>query len=235
MLLRRLHAQPPARTRPGRTWPAWCPGWRSRAARRRGTRPRRPTSRVNCPPPASTVSVPSLDLDELLGARRVGFAPVLVPGGQGPVPQLDHIRWIGAGHQHPAPTGLAAPQDSAVTVAGDLHRPGGPLDQGGQPDAERVADPEQCPHAGVRRALLDVDHHPAADPGHVGQLVQRPAAGLPLLPDPPPDRRRQGCGILIHECMIVHWWCICRTGKRFRCPTNRQIRQAVPRGTRRRP
>ena len=61
--------------------------------------------------------------------------------------------------------------------------------------------------------LLDVDHHPAADPGHVRQLVQSPAAGLPLAPDPPPDRRRQRCGILVHECMIVHFWCTAGRGR----------------------
>jgi hypothetical protein len=67
-----------------------------------------------------------------------------------------------------------------------------------QSDAERVADPQQGPQAGVRRALLDVDHHPAAHRGSGRQLIERPTPRLPLLPDPGADRQRQGGDALIH-------------------------------------
>ena len=58
----------------------------------------------------------------------------------------------------------------------------------GQTDAERVADPQQGGDARVAVAVLDVDQHPAADAGPVGQLVERPAAGGPVLPDPLTDQ-----------------------------------------------
>src|SRR4051795_10221595 len=55
-----------------------------------------------------------LDVHQLLGARRVRLADVLVPGAEGPVPQLHHVGWLGAGHEHPSPAGLTAPEGRAL-------------------------------------------------------------------------------------------------------------------------
>ena len=61
------------------------------------------------------------------------------------------------------------------------------VDQHRQSDAERVADPQQGRDARVALAVLDGDHHPAAHPGAVGQLVEGPAAGGAVLADPLTD------------------------------------------------
>ena len=177
-----------ARRRPGRTSHAPCPDWRKNVPRRPGTSPASPASRVSDWAATSTVTVPCWTCKSSLSARRVGLAHVMVTRAQGPVPQFNHVRRLGAGHQYPAAAGFAAPQSSALTTARDLHRlrPRG-LDQCRQSYTERVADPEQGSHAGIGGTLLHVDYHPAAYPRRLRQLIKRPAPRLPLLLHPGAD------------------------------------------------
>ena len=95
-----------------------------------------------------------LDLYQLLRARRVRFAHVVVARDQRPVPQLDDIRWFRAGHQHSASAGLTAPQRGSVAIADypdrlELWR----LDQRWQSDAWPVLKEGRnslWPHATIR-------------------------------------------------------------------------------------
>ena len=172
-----------------------CRGWRRSGPRRRGRRPRPRPRSVTDWSATSTVTVPSwtcssswvpvawASLTWLVAGARVQSHSSTTSGGSVPATST------------PRPPASPAPQDGALTRAGDLHGLRlGRLDQGRQPDPERVADPQQRPHARVRRALLDVDHHPPAHPGRLRQPVQRPPPRLPLLFDPDADRRRQGSG-----------------------------------------
>ena len=74
-----------------------------------------------------------------------------------------------------------------------------------QADPEGSADPQEDADARVGGALLDVDEHASADAGDGGELVEGPAPGPPQLADPVANRRRKGCGLVIHECMILHF------------------------------
>ena len=129
------------------------------------------------------------DQEQLAGSRRVRLGGVAFARPERPVPQLGDVRRLGAGHEHGLPAELAPPQHRGRAGPGDpqprriVH-----LDEGGQPDAERVADQQQRRDARVSRALLDADQHPAADARAPSQLVQGPAPAVASLPDPAADR-----------------------------------------------
>jgi len=76
-----------------------------------------------------------LDLHQLPGPGYVRLAYVQVPGAQGPVPQLQYGRWLGAGHEHPTPTELAGPQGGTLSAGSYPDGLGlGRFNQSRQPD-----------------------------------------------------------------------------------------------------
>ena len=131
---------------------------------------------------------------------------VCVAGAQGPVPELEDVRRLGAGHQHAPAAALSDPQGGAGATASNLHPLGFRLlDQRRQSDAQRVADPQQGPDARVRGPLLNVHQHPPTDASCGGELVQRPATGMPQVLHPRSDREREGSRIIVHRCIILHY------------------------------
>jgi hypothetical protein len=64
------------------------------------------SDRLVCDPDRDLALV---DLQELLGARRVGFTLVLVSWAKGPVLQFHHIRRFGTRDQHATSTALTTP------------------------------------------------------------------------------------------------------------------------------
>ena len=90
-----------------------------------------------------------LNLDQLLRAGQVCLAGVLVTGCEGPLPQLHHVGGFGAGHQHTAAAVVAGPQRGSLAMSAHRQRGRlGRLNQGGESDAERVAEPQECPRWG---------------------------------------------------------------------------------------
>ena len=125
-----------------------------------------------------------LNLQELLRAGRVGLAGVLVARSQNPVPQFNNFGRFCPGHELAAATGFAAPEDRTLTLTDHLDGLGfGGLDQVREAHPQGIADPQQRAHAGVHGGLFHIDNHATADACRFGQLVQCPAAGLPLLLD----------------------------------------------------
>src|SRR5690606_29878740 len=57
------------------------------------------------------------DLQQLVRARRVRLAHVSLTQPQSPVPQLEHVRRLGAGDQHAPTARLPAPEGRALAVA----------------------------------------------------------------------------------------------------------------------
>jgi hypothetical protein len=106
--------------------------------------------------------------------------------------RFEHVRRRRAREQNPGATAGPRPQDSASPSRTAFTRARLPdFDERRQPDAERIADPQQCRDAQVRDPLLNVDDHATAHPRRTRELVQGPLPGLALDANFGPDRCRQ--------------------------------------------
>jgi len=148
-------------------------------------------------------------VEQFAGARGVRFAQVHLARHEGPIPQFDHIRRLGAGHEDTAPTTLACPQHCPVAVTRHPYRfRGWWLDQRGQPDTQCIAQPQQGPDARIHRTLLNAHDHSTTHPRDLGQPIQRPVPKLAFVLDPRTDSAGQSLRCRIHtmqnSALLVH-------------------------------
>ncbi|EGR97283.1 hypothetical protein HMPREF1162_1294 [ [[Propionibacterium] namnetense SK182B-JCVI] len=92
-------------------------------------------------------------------------------------------------NQHAFAARVAVPEDSALSIAGELRgaRSRG-FYQSRESDAERIRESQEGAYAWIHCALLDVDEHTSAYPGVLGELIERPSPGLALVLKPRADR-----------------------------------------------
>jgi hypothetical protein len=113
------------------------------------------------------------DPGHLAGSWRVRLAAELLAGHHLPAPKLGRPRWVGGAYDRPGASGRTAPEHpQGIGVADPDGRLAAHIDQRGDRNAERVADPGQGSQVRVGAPLLQRDEHALAHPGARGELVE---------------------------------------------------------------
>jgi hypothetical protein len=103
----------------------------------------------------------------------VRLAAELLAGHQLPAPQLDRPRWVGGADDRPGSSRITAPEDPRGIGAADPDgRLASHIDQNGDRNAERVADPGQGSQVRVGAPLLQRDEYALAHPRARREVVE---------------------------------------------------------------
>jgi len=111
--------------------------------------------------------------DHLAGGRRVRVTAELLAGHHLPAPELDRPRRVRGANDRAGAARRAAPQHArGVRVADPDGRLAAEVDELGDGNAERVADPGQRSQVRVGASLFERHQHALAHSGACGELVQ---------------------------------------------------------------